>query len=131
MTPPPVSSVGDGPIASRSKETGGGVIRFGLSAVKNVGQTAIDAIIQGRIRRDRFKSFYDFAENVDLRVVNRKVIESLIKCGAFDSTGLFRSQLTAILDHALAVSILLKRSRPSRKIFRVSPIFRSGRNTSF
>ena len=91
-------------------------IRFGLSAVKNVGQTAIDAIIQGRIRRDRFKSFYDFTENVDLRVVNRKVIESLIKCGAFDSMGLFRSQLFAILDRALAVAADVQKDRESGQI---------------
>ncbi|MEK7281669.1 MAG: hypothetical protein AAB037_04870, partial [Chloroflexota bacterium] len=52
-----------------------------------------DAIIQGRIKQNRFKDFYNFTENVDLRVVNRKVLESLIKCGAFDSVGMYRSQL--------------------------------------
>ncbi len=95
---------------------GSDTIRFGLSAVKNVGQTAIDAIIQGRIKRNRFKSLYDLAEHVDLRVVNRKVLESLIKCGAFDSTGLFRSQLFAILDHALAVANELQKDRESGQI---------------
>ncbi len=88
-------------------------IRFGLSAVKNVGQTAIDAIIQGRIKQNRFKSFYHFAENVDLRVVNRKVLESLIKCGAFDSMGLFRSQLFAILDDALTIGGEIQKDRES------------------
>ena len=92
---------------------GADTIRFGLSAVKNVGQTAIDAIIQGRIKRNRFKSFYDFTENVDLRVVNRKVLESLIKCGAFDSTGLFRSQLFAILDGALSIAGEIQKDRES------------------
>src|SRR3989338_1110200 len=81
---------------------GSGTIRFGLAAVKNVGQTAIDAIIQGRIKRNRFKSIYDLAEHVDLRVVNRKVLESLIKCGAFDSMGAYRSRLYAVLDQALS-----------------------------
>ncbi len=95
---------------------GSGTIRFGLAAVKNVGQTAIDAIIQGRIKRNRFKSLYDLAEHVDLRVVNRKVLESLIKCGAFDSTGLFRSQLFAILDHVLAVANELQKDRESGQI---------------
>jgi len=91
-------------------------IRFGLSAVKNVGQTAIDAIIQGRIQRDRFKSFYDLTENVDLRVVNRKVLESLIKCGAFDSTGLHRSQLFAVLDKALSVAGEVQKDRESGQL---------------
>lgn len=88
-------------------------IRFGLSAVKNVGQAAIDAIIQGRIKQNRFKSFYHFTENVDLRVVNRKVLESLIKCGAFDTMGLFRSQLFAILDNALAIAGDIQKDRES------------------
>ena len=122
VTPPPVSphhfnavgsSAEGGPIASRSEETGGGVIRFGLSAVKNVGQTAIDAIIQGRIKRDRFKNFHDLTEHVDLRVVNRKVLESLIKCGAFDSMGLFRSQLFQILDQALGLAGQVQKDRES------------------
>ncbi len=86
-------------------------IRFGLSAVKNVGQAAIDAIIQGRIKKNRFKSFYDFTEHVDLRTVNRKVLESLIKCGAFDTMGLFRSQIFAILDHALSTAGDIQKDR--------------------
>ncbi len=88
-------------------------IRFGLAAVKNVGQTAIDAIIQGRIKKDRFKSFHDLTESVDLRVVNRKVLESLIKCGAFDTMGIFRSQLFAILDQALAIGGEVQKDRES------------------
>ncbi|MFA5146009.1 MAG: DNA polymerase III subunit alpha [Candidatus Omnitrophota bacterium] len=76
-------------------------IRFGLVAVKNVGQGAIDSIITMRQKDGRFKSIYDFTERVDPRLVNRKVIESLIKCGAMDSLGLFRSQLAAIIDKAL------------------------------
>jgi len=89
------------------------IIRFGLSAVKNVGQTAIDAIIQGRIRQKSFNSFFDLTENVDLRVVNRKVLESLIKCGAFDSMGLFRSQLFAVIDAALSVGGEIQKDRES------------------
>lgn len=95
---------------------GSDTIRFGLSAVKNVGQAAIDAIIQGRIKRNRFKSFFDFTENVDLRVVNRKVIESLIKCGAFDSMGLKRSQLFAVLDRALSAGSDIQKDRESGQI---------------
>ena len=91
-------------------------IRFGLAAVKNVGQTAIDAIIQGRIKQNRFKSFYDLTEHSDLRVVNRKVLDSLIKCGAFDTMGLFRSQLLEILDKALARSGELQKDREMGQI---------------
>ncbi|MCG3176476.1 MAG: DNA polymerase III subunit alpha [Candidatus Omnitrophica bacterium] len=83
---------------------GDGTIRFGLSAVKNVGQSAIDQIIQGRIKKDRYKSFFEFLETVDLQVCNRRVIESLIKCGAFDTMGLFRSQLFEMLGKALQVA---------------------------
>ena len=89
----------------------GQVIRFGLSAVKNVGQGAIDSIISARNRENRFKSLYHFCEHVDSRLVNRKVIESLIKCGAFDSFGLYRSQLMAILDRAMEVAGGIQKDR--------------------
>jgi len=75
-------------------------IRFGLLAVKNVGSTAIDSLIEKRQDRP-YVSVNDFCERVDLRLVNRKVLESLIKCGAFDCFGAFRSQLMVILDRAL------------------------------
>ncbi|MBM3248682.1 MAG: DNA polymerase III subunit alpha [Candidatus Omnitrophica bacterium] len=75
-------------------------ISFGLLAVKNVGMTAIDSIVEIR-KNGKFVSLFDFCERVDLRLANRKVIESLIKCGAFDSFGAHRSQLMAILDRAI------------------------------
>ena len=80
---------------------GEGKIRFGLSAVKNVGLIAIDAVTEARKQHGAFKSLYQFTENVDLRVVNRKVIESLIKSGAMDSFQMKRSQLMTTLDRAL------------------------------
>lgn len=95
---------------------GDDAIRFGLAAVKNVGQAAIDAIIQGRIKRNRFKSFYDVIENVDLRVVNRKVLESLIKCGAFDSMGVGRSRLYEGIDKALSRAGQSQKDRDSGQI---------------
>ncbi|MFH1045990.1 MAG: DNA polymerase III subunit alpha [Candidatus Omnitrophota bacterium] len=79
-------------------------IRFGLSAVKNVGQGAIDSIILARNKQGRFNSLFEFCEFTDSRLVNRKVIESLIKCGAFDSFGQFRSQLMVNLDKALEMA---------------------------
>jgi len=91
-------------------------IRFGLAAVKNVGQTAIDAIIQGRIKRNRFKSLFDLTEHVDLRVVNRKVLESLIKCGAFDSMHSSRAQIFEALEGALGRSSAVQKDRESGQI---------------
>ncbi len=82
----------------------GNSIRFGLVAVKNVGEGAIESIINMRKKFGAFKSVYDFTEKVDSRLCNRKVIESLIKCGAMDSFGLFRSQLFAMIDKALEVA---------------------------
>jgi len=94
----------------------GNAIRFGLGAVKNVGQGAIDSIVGTRQQHGRFESLYDFCEHVDLRLVNRKVLESLIKCGAFDSFNLYRSQLTAMLDHALEVAAGFQKDRQNGQL---------------
>ena len=67
-------------------------IRFGLGAVKNVGDTAINSIIEAR-KKSKFTSFMDFLTRIDLRRTNKRVLESLIKCGAFDSLGHKRRQL--------------------------------------
>lgn len=75
-------------------------IRFGLAAVKNVGEAAIESIIDMR-REAAFTSFMDFLSRVDLRKVNRRVIESLIKCGSFDSLGNTRRELMECLDSAM------------------------------
>lgn len=75
-------------------------IRFGLGAIKNVGFNAIDSIIEAR-KEETFKSLYDFCSRVDLRLVNRKVIESLIKTGVFDEFGFTRMTLMTILDKAI------------------------------
>ncbi|MCK5451410.1 MAG: DNA polymerase III subunit alpha, partial [Candidatus Omnitrophica bacterium] len=89
----------------------GNGIRFGISAVKNVGEGAAEAIIMFRQERGKFESIYDFAQKVDARTVNRKVVESLIKCGAFDSTKLFRSQGMAVLDKVLEMASKTSRDR--------------------
>src|SRR5438067_2903041 len=78
----------------------GEAIRFGLSAVKNVGRNAIDSIIQARAELKRFASLFEFCEKVDLRLLNKRVLESLIKSGAMDSLGT-RAQLMAGLDRAM------------------------------
>jgi DNA polymerase-3 subunit alpha len=77
-----------------------GKIRFGLGGVKNVGRKAIEAILQAR-SKGKFLSLEDFCRRVDLQKVNRRVIESLIKCGAFDSFGGHRAQYMAALEGLL------------------------------
>ncbi|MDI6703530.1 MAG: DNA polymerase III subunit alpha [bacterium] len=91
--------------------TGANTIRFGLAAVKNVGLQAINSIVTARKRLGRFSSLYEFCEWVDLRLVNKRVIESLIKCGAFDSTSKKRSCLMESVDHALDVAQTVQRDR--------------------
>jgi DNA polymerase-3 subunit alpha len=78
----------------------GKAIRFGLAAVKNVGHNAIESIVAARTELGRFKSIYQFCEKVDLRLLNKRVMESLIKSGAMDSLGR-RAQLMAALDKAM------------------------------
>ncbi len=86
-------------------------IRFGIVAVKNVGAGAVEHIIEVRKNSGKFESLFDFAEKVDSRTVNRKVVESLIKCGAFDSTSIFRSQAMVILDNALEIAQKMQKDR--------------------
>jgi DNA polymerase-3 subunit alpha len=85
-------------------------IRFGLGAVKNVGASAVEAIIEARGDGD-FRDLFDFCTRVDLRRVNRRVIESLIKCGAFDSTGAKRAQMAAVLESAMDFGQKLQKER--------------------
>jgi DNA polymerase-3 subunit alpha len=79
----------------------GSAIRFGLAAVKNVGHNAIESIVAGRKKLGRYRDLFEFAENVDLRLLNKRVLESLIKSGAMDSFG-HRAQLMFVLDKAVA-----------------------------
>ena len=78
----------------------GAAIRFGLAAVKNVGHNAIESIVAGRQKLGRYENIFQFCENVDLRMLNKRVLESLIKSGAMDSLG-SRSQLMAVIDKAI------------------------------
>ncbi|RJP36997.1 MAG: DNA polymerase III subunit alpha [Desulfobacteraceae bacterium] len=75
-------------------------IRFGLAAVKNVGEGAIDNIVEIR-KQGKFQSLFDFCQRVDPRKVNKRVIESLILCGAFDAMGHKRSQMMAAVEDAM------------------------------
>jgi len=78
-----------------------GVIRFGLCAVRGVGEKAVESVIQERKEHGEFRSIYDFTERVDLRAVQKSTIDALIKCGAFASLGARRRQLLQVLDGAV------------------------------
>ena len=90
----------------------GSAIRFGLAAVKNVGHNAIESIIAARTKLGRFTSIYEFCEKVDLRLLNKRVLESLIKSGAMDSLGR-RGQLMAVLDKAIEGAQKIQRDAES------------------
>lgn len=76
-------------------------IRFGLAAVKNVGDIAIQSVLDARAKNGAFKDIFDLCKRVELRQVNKKVLESLIKCGAFDSMKMNRSQGIVNLERIL------------------------------
>ncbi len=90
---------------------GGDWIRFGLAAIKNVGHIAIESIVKARQAGGPFKSLLDFTQRVDLRVTNRKVMESLIQCGAFDPMGFHRSQLLSQLDSVLDAGAQIQKDK--------------------
>ena len=86
-------------------------IRFGLAGVKNVGAKAVDSIAAARSKHGRLKSIFDFCDFVDLRAVNKQVVESMIKAGAFDSLGTRRSQLAAVLPDAFQMGSKRQKDR--------------------
>jgi DNA polymerase III subunit alpha len=88
-----------------------GRIRFGLNAVKAVGETAARAIVAAREEGGPFESIWDFTERVDPQVVNKRALEALVKCGALDSTGASRMGMLACLEQALAAGQKLAQDR--------------------
>jgi len=94
----------------------GNSIRFGLAAVKNVGHSAIESIIDARGEGGAFTSLFDFCERVDLRKVNKKVMESLIKCGAFDSLKKNRSQMMAVLEEIVSAVQRLHKDKEKNQL---------------
>jgi DNA polymerase III subunit alpha len=90
-----------------------GKIRFGMLAIRNVGEGAIRSMLQYRKQHGRFKNLYHFCEEVDSRAVNKRVLESLIKSGALDSLGCKRAQLMAMADAAIEHGQKVQRDRES------------------
>lgn len=104
-------------------------IRFGLGAVKNVGASAVEAIIEAR-SGGNFRDLFDFCSRVDLRRVNRRVIEALLKCGAFDSTGARRAQMAAVLENAMEIGQKLQKERAGAQasLFDEEEVVKTGGN---
>ena len=86
-------------------------IRFGLAAIKNVGEGAVEAVLTARRQGGRFTALFDFCERVDLRAVNRRVVESFIKSGSFDSLDPRRASLFSAIDYAMDAGQKLQRDR--------------------
>ncbi len=91
-------------------------IRFGLSAIKNVGEGSVETIISLRKERGSFLSLFGFCERVDSKAVNKKVIESLIKCGAFDGFGAYRAQLMRGLEKIMNLASSLQKDKQNGQL---------------
>src|SRR6266540_1215022 len=91
-------------------------IRYGLAAIKHVGESAMEAAIRERERGGDFFSLQDFCGRLDSRIANRKMLESLIKAGAFDFLGRERAELFACIDEALSASAAAYRDRVAGQV---------------
>ncbi|MFZ0915443.1 MAG: DNA polymerase III subunit alpha [Candidatus Udaeobacter sp.] len=119
--PEAVAGIGDAGPAARGLQTGvagAGItdpgckaIRYGLAAIKHVGETAMESVIREREERGEFISLEDFCARLDSRIANRKMLESLVKSGAFDFVGKDRAELFGCIDDAVSASVAAQRDR--------------------
>jgi DNA polymerase III subunit alpha len=93
-----------------------GAIRYGLAAIKNVGEGAMEIAIKEREGGGEFASLEDFCRRLDSRVANRKILENLIKCGAFDFLGRERTELFACIEESMAAAASSQRDRASGQV---------------
>ncbi|MFL6518661.1 MAG: DNA polymerase III subunit alpha [Chthoniobacterales bacterium] len=93
-----------------------GAIRYGLAAIKNVGEGAMEIAIKERETGGQFASLEDFCRRLDSRVANKKILENLIKCGAFDFLGRERAELFACIDESMAAAASSQRDRASGQV---------------
>jgi DNA polymerase III subunit alpha len=93
-----------------------GAIRYGLAAIKNVGEGAMEIAIKEREAGGEFASLEDFCWRLDSRVANKKILENLIKCGAFDFLGRERTELFACIDESMAAAASSQRDRASGQV---------------
>jgi DNA polymerase-3 subunit alpha len=99
-----------------ANSSGYNAIRYGLAAIKNVGEAAMAMAIRERDECGEFGSLEDFCSRLDSRVANRKLLESLIKAGAFDFTGRDRPELFACIDESLNASAIAQRDRAAGQV---------------
>ncbi|RII29272.1 MAG: DNA polymerase III subunit alpha [Geobacter sp.] len=90
-------------------------MRFGLGAVKGIGSGAVEAILEAR-KDGSFRDIFDFCERVDMRRCNKKALEALVKCGAFDSTGAARAALMEGLEAAMAYGQKIQEEKASAQV---------------
>src|SRR5213080_4345244 len=114
--PETVAGIGDAGRAKREPETGitdpgYSAIRYGLAGIKHVGETAMEAVIREREQGGDFISLEDFCTRLDSRIASRKMLESLIKAGAFDFAGRDRAELFSCIDDAVSASVTAQRDR--------------------
>ncbi|HTH20404.1 MAG TPA: DNA polymerase III subunit alpha [Candidatus Udaeobacter sp.] len=102
------------PVAANG--SGYNAIRYGLAAIKNVGEAAMAMAIRERNESGEFVLMEDFCSRLDSRVANRKMLESLIKAGAFDFTGRDRAELFACIDESLNASAIAQRDRAAGQV---------------
>ncbi len=108
ILPPDVNRSG---LKFQPEADGRAAIRYGLAAIKNVGEAAMQSAIEERDEAGEFRSLEDFCARVDSRKANKKVLEALVRCGAFDFTGTERAELFAIIDSALGSAAAAHRDR--------------------
>jgi DNA polymerase-3 subunit alpha len=94
----------------------GDQIRFGLAAIKGLGQSTVSAIVEAREAGGGFTSLFDFCERVDTRAINKRVLECLVKSGAFDSFGAHRHQMLLAIDSACESGVRAQRDRATGQV---------------
>ncbi|BCX48280.1 DNA polymerase III alpha subunit [Haloferula helveola] len=102
--------------APEETPNGAMAIRYGLAAIKNVGEGAMAQAIAEREAKGRFESLEDFANRLDSKVVNKRILENLIKAGAFDWTGEGRAQMVSRLEQVCASASSLQRDRAAGQV---------------
>src|SRR5262249_48387166 len=117
--PESIGTNGDSSLLTSAATASRSAIRFGLAAIKGIGEVAVQAILKARSESGRFESLSDMCQRVDGRSINRKVLEALIKCGACDGLGRNRATLFAQIEHTLAraASIIADRQRGQSSLF--------------
>jgi DNA polymerase-3 subunit alpha len=92
----------------------GNDIRFGLAAIKNVGENTVRGILAARETLGQFSAFFEFCGSVDARLINKRVLESLVRAGALDGLGAHRAQMIAAIDRAIERGQRLQRAKERR-----------------